>query len=37
MEAVAEHQGIPKEQATVETIGVLEGRDGDRDIGVGRH
>jgi hypothetical protein len=29
-EAVAEHQGVPNEEAAVETIGALEDRSGDQ-------
>jgi hypothetical protein len=37
LEAVAEHQGVHKEEAAVETIGALVDQYGDQHLAVGRY
>jgi hypothetical protein len=37
IESESEHQGVPKEEAAVETIGALEDRYVDQHLAVGRH
>jgi hypothetical protein len=37
IDAVAEHHEVPTEEATVETVGALEDRYGDRHLAVRHH